>query len=147
MEEVITQDERSESWRDIVCILCIAYLTPVAAIPVWLISRWSNLTKWVVTIISIVALLLLYWTSYGGYKFSKFQNAYAPVLEVQQALDVYGIEKGSYPDKLDDLKPNLLKEIPNNSLEYEKTENGKSYSLKAVVQGKTVQLGPVLKAK
>ena len=147
MEEVITPDEKSDTWRDIVSILFIAYLTPVAAIPVWLISRWSNTTKWIVTLISIIALLLLYWTSYGGYKYTKFQSAYTPVLEVQQALDIYGIEKGKYPDNLDQLKPDLLKEIPNASLEYTPTESGKNYSLKAQVQGKSVDLGPALKAK
>ncbi len=146
MEETANQVEKSESWRDIVCIVCIAYLTPVAAIPVWLVSRWSNATKWVVTLISIIALLLLSYTSYGGLKYAKFQKSYTPVLEVQQALDVYGIEKGKYPDKLDDLTPDLLKEVPL-GMDYTKTENGKSYSLKAQVQGKNVDLGPLLKAK
>lgn len=148
MDEVITNQEKSDSWRDIVSILFIAYLTPVAAIPVWLISRWSNVTKWIVTLISILALILLYYTSYGGYKFAKFQNNYTPVLQVQQSLDIYGIQNGKYPTKLDDLKPDYIKDIPTtNSIEYVQKDSGKSYELKAQVQGKNVILGPVLKAQ
>lgn len=148
MEEIISNEEKNESWRDIVSILFIAYLTPIAAIPVWLISRWSNLTKWIVTAVSIIALLLLYYTSYGGYKFAKFQTAYTPVLEVQQALDIYGIQNGKYPAKLDDLKPDFIKSIPTtDSIEYSQKDSGKNYELKAQVQGKGVILGPVLKAQ
>lgn len=139
---------KSESWRDIVSILFIAYLTPVAAIPVWLLSRWSNLTKWIVTAISIIAILILYYTSYGGYQFAKFQKSYAPVLQVQQALDIYGIQNSKYPDNLDALKPNYIKEIPSdNAIEYKELDNGKNYELKAQVQGKNVVLAPVLQAK
>lgn len=145
MEQVLPQ-EKNENWRDIVCILSIAYLTPVAAIPVWLVSRWSQTTKWVVTAISIIALLLLSYSSYGGLKFARYQKSYTPVLEVQQALDTYGIEKGKYPDNLTDLVPNFLKEVPTD-FDYSKTDSGKSYSLKARVQGKSVEVGPLLKAK
>jgi len=143
-----SSESKSENWRDIVSILFIAYLTPVAAIPVWMISRWSQVTKWVVTAISILALVLLYYTSYGGYKFAKFQKNYSPVLEVQQALDLYGIQNGKYPSKLDELKPNYLKALPeSNSMEYVPEEDGKSYELKAKVDNKNVVLGPVLKSQ
>jgi len=145
MEE---DNAKSESWRDIVSVIFIAYLTPIAAIPVWLISRWSNITKWIVTAISIIALVLLYYTSYSGYKFAKFHTNYSSVLEVQQAIDIYGIQNGKYPGNLDDLKPKFIVEIPqNNSLEYKQTEDGKNYELKAVVDGKNVVLGPILKAQ
>jgi len=147
MDEVTSQEGRSESWRDIVSILFIAYLTPVAAIPVWLISRWSALTKWIVTAISIIALILLYYTSYSGYQFAKFQDAYKPVLEVQQALDIYGIEKGQYPENLEALKPKYLKEIPSTQMTYEPLEEGKNYSLKATIKDRNVDLGPVLKSE
>jgi hypothetical protein len=143
-----TEEATTDSWRDIVSILFVAYLTPVAAIPVWLISRWSNATKWVVTAVSIISLVLLYYASYGGYKFAKFRNDYTPVLEVQQALDVYGLQKGQYPSKLDELKPDFIKQIPSVSgLEYKQEEDGKNYVLQATVDGKNVVLGPVLKAK
>jgi len=143
-----TEEAKQESWRDIVSILSVAYLTPIAAIPVWLISRWSNVTKWVVTAVSIIAIVLLYYTSYGGWKFAKFQNAYTPVLNVQQALDVYGIQNGQYPKSLDELKGNFIKDIPTtNNLEYAQKDDGKSYELKAQVEGKNVVLGPVLKAQ
>lgn len=143
-----TKEAKSESWRDIVSILFVAYLTPVAAIPVWLISRWSVLTKWVVTAVSIIALVLLYYTSYGGYKFAKFQNAYTPVLQVQQALDVYGLQNGKYPPSLDELQPKYISNIPQtNSIVYKQKDDGKDYELSAKVDGKDISLGPVLKAK
>lgn len=144
----VTEEAPNESWRDIVSILFVAYLTPIAAIPVWMISRWSNLTKWIVTAISIISIVALYYASYGGYKYAKFQNSYTPVLEVQQALDIYGIQKGKYPDNLEELKPDFIKEIPSVSgLSYKQEESGKNYELTAQVQGKNVVLGPTLKVK
>lgn len=136
-------DNKNESWRDIVSILFIAYLTPIAAIPVWLISKWSAITKWIVTIISILSLAFLTSASVKGYKFVHFQKSYTAVMGVQQALDIYGIANGKYPDKLEDLKPKYLVTIPEDKeLNYEVSSDKKSYSLKAKVEGKNVELRP-----
>jgi len=147
MDSEVKPVEKNESWRDIVSVLFIAYLTPVAAIPVWLIARWSNLTKWIVTVISVLSILALSGFSYKGYQFAKFEKSYTPVLEVQQALDLYGLQNGKYPTNLDDLKPKFIASIPTDKdLKYTQLDSGKDYSLKGSVQGKTVELKPALKA-
>lgn len=146
MDSEVKPVEKNETWRDIVSVLFIAYLTPIAAIPVWLIARWSPATKWVVTVISILALLTLSGFSYKGYQFAKFQKSYTPVLEVQQSLDLYGLQNGKYPAKLDDLKPKFITSLPTDSnLVYTQLDSGKDYTLKGDVQGKTVELKPALK--
>lgn len=135
--------QKSETWRDIVCIIFAVYLTPVAFIPVWLISRWSILTRWIVTAISIIAIIILANTSYKGYKYAQFQRSYAPVLGVQQALDLYGIQNNKYPVTLAELKPKYIADIPTDkSLDYKPSTDSKDYSLKATVEGKNVELRP-----
>ena len=138
-------EEKSNTWRDIVSVLTLFYLPPIGVIIMWFLARWSALTKWIVTIlVGIVPLILVGTMSFGGYKFVKFQQGYTPVLGVQQALDVYGLKNGKYPSKLDDLKPDYVKELPTDAnLDYQATEDGKSYTLKAKVEGKDVELRPV----
>lgn len=141
------ENERAESWRDIIPILLLFYIPPIGAIVMWMISRWSNVTKWIITIlIGIIPMVVLGGYSYGGFKIAKFQKSYAPVVEVQQALDIYGIQNGKYPDSLDELKPTYLNEIPENDLQYSVEEANTNYSLTGKVEGKTVTLGPALKA-
>jgi len=143
---ILMENERSESWRDIVPILLLFYIPPVGAIVMWMISRWSNLTKWILTIlIGIIPIVVLGGYSYGGYQLSKFQKSYAPVLEVQQALDIYGIQNGKYPATLEDLTPKYIKEIPAKDLQYTLQTDGSGYTLTGKVEGKTVNLGPALK--
>lgn len=139
-------EEKSNSWRDVVSILTLFYIPPVGVIVMWLVSRWSVITKWIVTIlIGIIPLAVLGTTSYNGYKFTQFQRGMAPYLGVQQALDLYGIANNKYPDKLDDLKPKYLKDIPEyKDMAYTPTEDRKSYTLKATVEGKQVELRPAL---
>jgi len=140
-----TVEEKSNTWRDIVSVLTLFYLPPIGVIIMWFLARWSALTKWIVTIlVGIVPLILVGTMSFGGYKFVKFQRGYTPVLGVQQALDVYGLANGKYPAKLDELKPKYVKEIPiDANLEYKAADDGKSYTLKAKVEGKDVELRPV----
>jgi len=139
-------EDKSNTWRDIISILTLFYFPPIGVIVMWLIARWSVITKWVVTIlIGIVPLVVLGTVSYGGYKFAKFQESYTPVLGVQQALDIYGISNGKYPNKLDELKPKYLKEIPQDkNLEYKVSDDGKSYTLKGTIEGKSVELKPAI---
>ena len=64
---------------------------------------------------------------------------------VQQALDLYGLANNQYPAKLDDLKPKYLLELPAvKDLQYTPSEDKKSYSLKAKVLGKDIELRPAL---
>jgi hypothetical protein len=58
---------------------------------------------------------------------------------------MYGIVNGSYPDKVDQLKPKYILDIPTGyDIQYSKLEDGKNYSLKAKVKGKDVELRPAL---
>ena len=142
----MNEEDKSNTWRDTVSILLLFYLPPVGVIVMWFIARWSQITKWIITIlVGIVPLVLLGTASYGGYKFAKFQQSYVPVLGVQQALDIYGIANGKYPAKLDDLKPKYLKDIPQDkNLQYKVSDDGKSYTLQGTVEGKQVELKPAL---
>ena len=137
-------EEKSNSWRDIVSIMTLFYIPPIGVIIMWLTSRWSNVTKWVITIlIGIVPLALLGSYSYNGYKFVNFQRNYAPVLGVQQALDIYGLQNGKYPSDLNGLVPNYLKEVPQDKeLQYTPSSDLESYDLKAKVGGQDVELKP-----
>lgn len=114
----------------------------------WLISRWSVAAKWIITLlVGIIPLVILGSFSFNGYKYVQFQRSYAPVLSVQQALDVYGVTNSKYPAKLDDLTPKYLKEVPKDKdLQYTLSTDGKSYTLKGVVEGKQVELHPALVA-
>ena len=138
------KETRTEGWRDIICIIFIAYLLPLAFIPAWLISRWSRLTRWIVTVLSLIAWVILATTAYKGYKYVQYQRSYVPVLGVQQAVDLYGVANGKYPTKLDDLKPTFLVNIPSDkNLDYKPAADLKSYTLQATVEGKVVELRPV----
>jgi hypothetical protein len=142
---IMDPEEKSNTWRDLIPILLMFYIPPIGVIVMWFISRWSNVTKLVLTLlVGIIPLVMLGSFSYGGYKIAKFQKSYAPVLEVQQALDIYGIQNGKYPASLEDLTPKYIKEIPSKDLQY--TAEGTGYSLTGTVEGKTVNLGPALKA-
>lgn len=135
--------ENRESWREIIPIILLIYVPPIGTIVMWMISRWANLTKWIVTAIAIVQLGILGFTSYNIYDFVRYQKYFSPVLAVQQALDIYGIQNGKYPSSLDDLVPKYTEEIPgDNNLQYTQKDDGKSYSLKATVEGKEVELQP-----
>jgi len=138
------EEKKSSTWRDIVSVLTLFYLPPIGVIVMWLVARWSTATKWVATIlIGIIPLVILATYSYNTSKFVKFQRSYAPVLGVQQALDIYGIANGKYPTKLNELQPKYLKEVPSDKeLEYTPSGDGKNYVLKAVVEGKEVELQP-----
>jgi ABC-type multidrug transport system fused ATPase/permease subunit len=139
-------EEKSNTWRDVVSILALFYIPPIGVIVMWLTSRWSTITKWIVTLlIGIIPLAILGTTSFIGYKFTQFQRNIAPVLGVQQALDMYGIANNKYPDKLQDLKPKYLTSIPDDKdIQYIPTEDRKSFSLKAKINGKDVELRPAL---
>jgi len=139
-------EEKSNTWRDIVCILTLFWIPPVGVILTWLVSRWSNAVKWVATIfILVIPMAILGTMSYNGWKFVQFQRGAAPVLGVQQALDLYGLANNQYPAKLDDLKPKYLLELPAvQDLQYTPSEDKKSYSLKAKVLGKDLELRPAL---
>lgn len=139
---VLSQENR-ESWRDLIPIILLIYVPPIGAILMWIISRWSSITKWVVTAIVIIQLGILGFTSYNVYKFVRYQKYFTPVLAVQQALGIYGIQNGKYPTTLDELVPKYTEEIPNEGdLKYTPTEDSKSYTLKATVEGKEVELRP-----
>ncbi len=142
--QVESKETKSESWRDIVCVLSLFYLPPIGVIVTWMVSRWSVLTKWIITIfLGIVPLTILGMTSYSSYKIVKYQRDYQPVLAVQQALDMYGIKNGKYPDNLDALKPNFLKEVPTDKIaDYKATDSNKNYTLKAKLNNKEVELRP-----
>lgn len=136
------EEPKSESWRDVVCILALFYFAPVGVIVTWLVARWSVLTKWIITIfVGIVPLVVLGANSYSGFKIVQYQRSYEPVLAVQQALDMYGIQNGKYPDSLDALKPKFLKEIPS-GLDYKAADQNKDYTLKAKFNGKDIELRP-----
>jgi len=137
-------EEKSNTWRDVISILTLFWVPPVGVIVMWFISRWSAITKWIVTLlIGIIPLAILGTTSYNGYKFTQYQQGLAPVLQVQQALDLYGIANNKYPAKLDDLKTKYLKTIPD-GVEYKVADDAKSYTLKSKVSGKDVELRPAL---
>ena len=110
----------------------------------WLTSRWSVITKWIITIlIGIVPLAILGSTSYNGYKYVNFQRNYSPVLGVQQALDIYGLKNGKYPKNLDELVPDYVKEVPKDkNIEYKPSTDLKTYTMKANVLGEEVELHP-----
>lgn len=137
-------EEKSNTWRDTVSIMTLFYVPPIGVIVMWMISRWSALTKWIITIlIGIIPLVILGGYSYNGYKFVNFQRNYAPVLGVQQALDIYGLQNGKYPNDLNGLVPNYLQSLPQDkSLQYSPSTDLKSYSLKAKVDNKDVELKP-----
>ncbi len=141
-------EEKYNTWRDIVSVLTLFYVPPIGVIIMWLISRWSVAAKWVITLlVGIIPLVILGSFSFNGYKYVQFQRSYAPVLSVQQALDVYGVANSKYPAKLDDLTPKYLKEVPKDKdLQYTLSADGKSYTLKGVVEGKQVELHPALVA-
>lgn len=141
-------EEKSNTWRDIVSVLTLFYVPPIGVIIMWLISRWSVAAKWIITLlVGIIPLVILGSFSFNGYKYVQFQRSYAPVLSVQQALDVYGVTNSKYPAKLDDLTPKYLKEVPKDKdLQYTLSTDGKSYTLKGVVEGKQVELHPALVA-
>jgi len=135
--------ENRESWRDVIPVLLLIYIPPVGAILMWIISRWSSLTKWIITAVVIMQLGILGYTSFNVYKFVRYQKYFAPVLAVQQALDIYGIQNGKYPSKLTELTPKYIEDIPGDkSIVYTQTEEGKNYSLKATIEGKEVELRP-----
>jgi hypothetical protein len=139
-------EEKANSWRDIVSVITLFYIPPIGVIVMWFISRWSVTTKWIATLlIGIIPLVILGSTTYNGYRFVQYQRSYAPVVSVQQALDVYGIANGKYPAKLDELKPKYINAIPTDkSLEYTVSTDTKTYTLKGVVDGKQVELHPAL---
>ena len=139
-------EEKSNSWRDVVSVLTLFYIPPIGVIIMWLISRWSVATRWIITLlVGIIPLVILGSFSFNGYKYVQFQRSYAPVLSVQQALDVYGVTNSKYPTKLEDLKPKYLSSIPEDkNLEYSLSSDGKSYTLKGIVEGKNVELRPAL---
>lgn len=139
---VLSQENR-ESWRDIIPIVLLMYVPPIGVILMWTICRWSSITKWIVTAIVIIQLGIVGYTSFNVYKFVRYQKFFAPVLSVQQALDIYGIQNGKYPTKLEELKPKYIQDIPGDKdLNYTQTEEGEGYSLKAKVEGKEVELRP-----
>jgi len=139
-------DDRRESWRDVVPVLFLFYIPPIGVIVMWFIARWSIITKWILTILlGFVPLIILGTSSLSTYRFVQFQRSYAPVQGVQQALDIYGLQNGKYPVKLDELKPKFLKELPTDKeIVYTPTVDGKSYTLKAKLEGKEVELHPAL---
>lgn len=141
-------EEKSNTWRDTVPILALFYIPPIGVIIMWLVARWSVATKWLLTLlVGIIPLVILGSFSFNGYKYTQFQRSYAPVLSVQQALDVYGIANNKYPTKLDDLKPKYLSSIPEDKdLKYTLSTDGKTYTLKGKVEGKDVELHPALVA-
>jgi len=138
-------EEKSNTWRDVAAILTLFYIPPIGVIVMWLTSRWSTITKWIITLlVGIIPLVILGTTSYNGYKFVNFERSYTSVLTVQQALDVYGLQNSKYPKSLSDLVPKYVKEIPSDKgIEYTPSADFKSYTLKAKVEGKDVELRPV----
>ena len=137
------RQETKDSWREFVPVLALIYIPPIGAILMWLFSRWSIVTKWIVTAVVLLQLAILGVTSYNVYKFVRYQKAYSPIMSVQQALDIYGIQNGKYPAKLDDLKPKYIKEIPNqNELKYSTSNDNKDYSLKVKIEDKELELRP-----
>lgn len=135
--------ENRESWRDVIPVVLLMYVPPIGVIVMWIICRWSTITKWIVTAIVIMQLGIVGYTSFNVYKFVRYQKSFSPVLSVQQALDVYGVQNSSYPAKLTDLVPKYIEEIPSDKdVVYTQTEEGKSYTLKATIEGKAVELRP-----
>lgn len=141
-------EEKSNTWRDVVSVLTLFWLPPIGVIIMWLTSRWSVVTKWIITIIiGIVPLAILGSTSYNGYKFVNFQRSYSPVLGVQQALDIYGLQNGKYPKELSELVPKYVSSVPEDkNIEYNPSSDYKTYTLKANVAGKDVELHPAITA-
>ncbi len=141
-------EEKSNTWRDVVSVLTLFWLPPIGVIIMWLTSRWSVVTKWIITIlIGIVPLAILGSTSYNGYKFVNFQRNYSPVLGVQQALDIYGLQNGKYPKTLNELVPKYVSSVPEDkNIEYKPSSDYKTYTLKANVAGKDVELHPAITA-
>jgi len=140
-------EEKSNTWRDTITILALLLLsTPfqvIGVIIMWFISDWSYITKWIVTAIVIVNLGIFGKYSINAYKYFGYQKAFSPLLGVQQALDIYGVANGKYPDKIDQLKPKYILDIPTGyDIQYSQLEDGKNYSLKAKVNGKDVELRP-----
>lgn len=139
-------EEKSNTWRDVVSVLTLFWLPPIGVIIMWLTSRWSVVAKWIITIlIGIVPLAILGSTSYNGYKFVNFQRNYSPVLGVQQALDIYGLQNGKYPKTLSELVPKYVSSVPEDkNIEYKPSFDFKTYTLKASVVGKDVELHPAI---
>ena len=142
---IILMEEKNESWRSIVSILFLVYFTPIAAIPVWLISGWGKTLKWVATAISVLAIIVLSTTTYKGYKMTAFEQELAPIIAVQQTLDLYGLANGKYPDSLDQIEERMSDLPSEKIIEYAPSADGSSYVLKARVEGKDIELGPALK--
>ena len=137
--------ETKQSWRDILPIVLLMYVPPVGAILMWFFARWAGITKWIVTAIVIMQLAIVGFTSFNVYKFVRYQKSFSLVLGVQQALDIYGIQNGKYPAKLDELVPKYVQDLPaDKNLQYEPTADSKGYVLKATIEGKEVQLQPSL---
>ena len=62
---------------------------------------------------------------------------------VQQALDIYGLQNGKYPQTLNILVPKYLKEVPaDKDLQYKPSNDLKTYTLDAKIEGKDVELKP-----
>ena len=142
---MVIKEETKSSWRDILPIVLLMYIPPIGAILMWLFSRWAAITKWIVTAIVIMQLAIVGFTSYNVYKFVRYQKSFSPVLGVQQALDIYGVQNGKYPAKLDELKPKYIEDLPaDKSLQYTPSADAKTYILKATIEGKEVQLQPSL---
>lgn len=142
-------NERLHTWRDTVTILALLLLSSpfqvVGVIIMWFISSWSYATKWIVTAIVIINLGIFGKYSINAYNYFNYQKSFSPLLSVQQALDMYGIVNGTYPDKIDQVKPKYILDIPTGyDIQYSKLEDGKNYSLKAKVNGKDVELRPAL---
>jgi len=142
------EQEKSNTWRDVVSVLTLFWLPPIGVIIMWLTSRWSVVAKWIITLlVGIVPLAILGSTSYNGYKFVNFQRNYSPVLGVQQALDIYGLQNGKYPKALSELVPKYVSSVPDDkNIEYKPSSDYKTYTLKANVAGKDVELHPAITA-
>lgn len=140
-------EDKSAAWRDTITALALLVLpTPFQAIGVivmWLISRWSYVAKWAVTLLVIINLAIFSRYSFNSYKYYQYQKSYNPLMSLQQSIDIYGIANGKYPARLDDLKPKYILDIPSGlNISYTVAEDSKSYTLKATVEGKDVELRP-----
>ena len=141
------ESSSSRTWRDTITILALLLLpTPFQAVGViimWLVSSWSYITKWIVTVIVIVNLGIFGKYSINAYKYFTYQRSFAPLLSVQQGLDLYGLVNGKYPDKVEQLTPKYILQVPTGyDIIYTPLDNNENYSLKAKVKGKEVELRP-----
>jgi hypothetical protein len=143
----MSNEDKSVAWRDTITLLVLLLLpTPFQAIGVivmWLIARWSYVAKWAVTLLVVINLAIFSRYSFNAYEYYKYQKSYTPLMSLQQSVDIYGIANGKYPQKLDDLRPKYILDIPSGlNLSYTVAEDGKSYTLKATIEGKDVELRP-----